>query len=1115
MSAGRIWCPTLLRNALRVVRVTMGCALIVLMSPAVASAQCSADEFCVHYDTSSSNDTGTTSSTTISWSHNMADGIHRAIVVGVSIRKTGSGDIPTVSSVTFDGENLSLLDDATSEDAGKRAEIWGLAGDGSGGVSTGSNTISITLSGSAEIVGGAVTFTGVDPNSPFSATSQRNTSDRASSFLDAAGTSSICIDVGAIEGDIDATVRLSGQIERWNRSTGGGSSNLFGFGSTRPGQGGDVTSLSWDLDVSDPPGTSWVTAASEVIPYDSTSIRLASFTAEAHDGRGVALRWRTGGEQGTLGFRLYREGADGNLVPVNREMIAGSTLISRVTLEAGYSYAWWDGAGAAGDRFWLEEVEVTGGRRQYGPFMARAANKPLLNQASSPTLSRAAGPTGITTAKPVPANAFTHKSGTEGDLEQQLALAADPTAIKIGVRERGWYRVDQDNLVAAGLDPNVDPDSLQLFTSGREIPIRVTGAKNGRFDPRDAIEFYGLGVDEVSTDTRVYWLVAGEEPGRRISSNSSGSVGTDLATVPYTVELRERLVYVASFANGDENNFFGAVLIGEPVERTLTARALDLDATTPASLELVLRGFSEGQHAVRVELNDVYLATLTGADQEELHEVVDLPPGALREGDNVLRLIPGADGDICLVDVIRMQYPRQSIADNDELLASVPDSIDSFVVAGFTQPQVRVLDVSDPFDATDLSVGSWRRDGGRRLGSGTKAELESPPTKDHPTPTFKARFSLPHGTQRTIHAIGPSRVLQPAWLQANAASSWSSSEDGADVLFVAARELMPALQPLVDLRESQGYTVAVVAVEDAYDEYSFGIKRATAIRDLVRDALTRWREAPEFLILVGDASYDPRDFLGLGNPDLVPTKFVATDAFEAVSDDWFGDVDGDLLADLVVGRLPVKTATGLEALVAKTIAYEQDGSAWSQAMYVSDDDMGQQFELSNHLLISLLPSLGADQIVVRELGDEDARTAILAGLNQGVDLVSYVGHGSVQSWSGDILAVEVLDQLSPEAKPAVFTMMNCMNGYFFDAALDSLAEALLAADAGAVAVFAPTGITGYAPQEPMMAALFEMLETNTEGMTFGEAVAVAKQAAGSDDVRRTWVVLGDPMIHVR
>ncbi len=972
----------------------------------------------------------------------------------------------------------------------------------------------VTLTGSAGTIAGAVTFTGVDPTTPFNATSTRATSNTMLSTLAAAGLTSICVDVTAVDGNRTATKLYSDQTQRWNLSTGSSAStDLRSTGSTRPGQAGRDTYLDWDLD-----GTAtaiWATAAAEVVPYNSTAIRLDSFGAEAQPDSGVALRWRTGGERGTLGFRLCREDVGGNLVPINREMVAGSTLMSKATLEAGYSYAWWDGSGAIGDRYWLEEVEVTGGRRQYGPFTASAAKKPIARRESSLTLSRAAEPVTATVAKPVPATGYSAKSAMQGDLEQQLSMAADPDAVKIGVRERGWYRLDQQSLVAAGLDPNADPDKLQLFSSGQQIPVRVTGANDGRFDPRDAVEFYGLGVDELSTDTRVYWLVAGEEPGRRIISDTSGRVGKDVATVPYTVELRERLVYVASFSNGDENNFFGAVLAADPVERVLPAMELDPDASTPSSLDFVLRGFSEGQHAVRVELNDVYVATLTGDDQEEMREVVSIPPEALREGDNVLRLIAGGDGDISLVDVIRLQYPRLSVAENDELLVTLPDSLDSFEMEGFTGPGARVLDVSDPFDVKDLTANSSTRQGGRRVGGGEKATLKSTLTKDKAEPKFKARFALPLGTNRTIHAIGPSRELEPAWVEANVPSSWNSSEHGANVLMVAARELMPAMQPLIDLRETQGYSVAVVPVEDVYDEYSYGIKRAAAIRDLVRDSATRWNEAPKFLILVGDASYDPRDFLGLGGIDLVPTKFVSTDGFEAVSDDWFGDVNGDLLADLIVGRLPVKTATDLEALIAKTVAYEQDALTWSEALYVSDDDMGQQFETSNLLLKGLLPSLNADDVVVRELGNEAARAAVLEALNQGVDLVSYVGHGSVQTWSGSILAVDMLDQLSPEANPAVFTMMNCMNGYFFDAALDSLAEGLLAVDGGAVAVFAPTGMAGYSPQEPMMAALFEMLETNSDGVTLGEVVAVAKQAAGSDDVRRTWVVLGDPMIHVR
>jgi len=86
--------------------------------------------------------------------------------------------------------------------------------------------------------------------------------------------------------------------------------------------------------------------------------------------------------------------------------------------------------------------------------------------------------------------------------------------VKIGVRAAGWYRVGQPDLVAAGLDPNVDPHRLQLFVDGVEQALVVTGENRGRFGPGDAIEFYGTGVDTPYTDTRIYWLVTGGGQGR-------------------------------------------------------------------------------------------------------------------------------------------------------------------------------------------------------------------------------------------------------------------------------------------------------------------------------------------------------------------------------------------------------------------------------------------------------------------------------------------------------------------------------------------------------------------------------------------------------------------------
>ena len=44
---------------------------------------------------------------------------------------------------------------------------------------------------------------------------------------------------------------------------------------------------------------------------------------------------------------------------------------------------------------------------------------------------------------------------------------------------------------------------------------------------------------------------------------------------------------------------------------------------------------------------------------------------------------------------------------------------------------------------------------------------------------------------------------------------------------------MDSLQPLKKLRESQGLRVALIDVEDIYDEFSFGNKSPKAIKDFL------------------------------------------------------------------------------------------------------------------------------------------------------------------------------------------------------------------------------------------------------------------------------------------
>src|ERR1044072_7414049 len=139
---------------------------------------------------------------------------------------------------------------------------------------------------------------------------------------------------------------------------------------------------------------------------------------------------------------------------------------------------------------------------------------------------------------------------------------------------------------------------------------------------------------------------------------------------------------------------------------------------------------------------------------------------------------------------------------------------------------------------------------------------------------------------------------------------------------ITTRELQASVEPLAQLRRNQGQVVHVIDVEDIYDEFSFGQHTPQAIHDLLATAQNTWVRQPHFVLLAGDASYDPKNYFGQGMNDLVPTKLIDTALMEAASDDWLADFKGDGLAELALGRLPARSASDLNQMVGKIIRYE-------------------------------------------------------------------------------------------------------------------------------------------------------------------------------------------------
>jgi hypothetical protein len=570
-------------------------------------------------------------------------------------------------------------------------------------------------------------------------------------------------------------------------------------------------------------------------------------------------------------------------------------------------------------------------------------------------------------------------------------------------------------------------------------------------------------------------------------SNGKGGAG-NANSFAYTVERRERLAYFPALNNGEAENFFGPMINdATPVSQTLSVAQLDATSTTQAVVEVVAQGLSLVPHRVRVQLNGAVLGA-ADFDGQTLHTArFNVPQVALNEGANTVTLQAlNGSGDASALSAVRITYARRYRAENDRLTFTAHGRV---TVAGFTAPNVRVFDVTDPERIFALAAVVTAQPDGYAV-------------------------ALPPLNNRTVLALADSSADAPASIAANEPSSWTSATQGADLLIVTPHAFRNAADTLAAARRGQGLSVAVINVEDVYDEWNAAAQSTDALRNFLGWARQNWQQAPRYLLLLGDASYDPRDYLGFGGHDYVPTRYVATVSGETASDEDLVDFDGDGLGEMAVGRLPVRSAAQAQAVVAKLLTY-QPGQT-TDALLVADRPDGYDFAAANEQARALLPAGAAVTTVNRAAGtDAQARAQILAALNAGPSIVNYLGHGTAQIWAGSVLTGGDAGNLTNTRLPLVVTM-TCLNGAFQDLLRESLAESLLnAPQGGAAAVWASSGLTTPAAQMDANRELMRLLYQNGAAPRLGDAVRQAKASATDTEVRRTWILLGDPTMIVR
>ena len=389
----------------------------------------------------------------------------------------------------------------------------------------------------------------------------------------------------------------------------------------------------------------------------------------------------------------------------------------------------------------------------------------------------------------------------------------------------------------------------------------------------------------------------------------------------------------------------------------------------------------------------------------------------------------------------------------------------------------------------------------------------------------------------------------------------------ADYIIVTHPDFITQANRLAQLHESNGLTVHVVTTEQVYNEYSSGMVDPTAIKMFAKmfydRAAGNQQLMPKYLLLFGDATYDPKNRVANNN------YFVPTYEFPngenhisaMVADDYFGMLDdnesigaSDLL-DIGVGRLLISDNQMAKEQVDKIEHYLKNGSSlfssssagnscgintgamntfgdWRlKYVQIADDEEGgyfvQQDTEPQYLEVKTNhPEMNCDKLYTDAYTQEtsaggqrypDVFEAITDRVENGALVVNYVGHGGEVGLAEErIVTVPQIQDWKNINRLNLFVSATCEFTKFDDPGRVSAGEWVsLNSVGGAIALMTTTRSVFFGVNTITGKKFFENVferDALNEPLAFGEIMRLTKNASGSSENKRSFTLIGDPAL---
>ena len=229
---------------------------------------------------------------------------------------------------------------------------------------------------------------------------------------------------------------------------------------------------------------------------------------------------------------------------------------------------------------------------------------------------------------------------------------------------------------------------------------------------------------------------------------------------------------------------------------------------------------------------------------------------------------------------------------------------------------------------------------------------------------------------------------------------------------------------LTDWKKEKGFEVHAVSTSQTGTS-------TTSIKNYIQTAYNNWENPPEYVCLVGDAngSYS------------IPTWFENWTYYGGEGDQPYSQLDGtDVLADVIVGRLPFNNTSEFQTLIAKVLSYEKapftGNTTWfKRALLVGDPSSSGQSTITTCKAVKETIQDFDSSFLFNEVYDGDYDGQMNSGLNAGVGFMCYRGYIGMSNWDTNDISSLTNGFMLPFASILTcstggFSGNNCRSEYF-------------------------------------------------------------------------------------